>query len=365
MDERDEPPPEEPVLTPVLATVAINDILPLDLLLDAQSKEDCNHIIADGNQETKSSNNQQKLEVSTEIALHEVTTIRQSELLGHQISASLDTVVVEYGGTSGSDLDSTSDLEFSSDDEDCEHATTEDFIRKVINCRISPNKNGIDTCDLGAGDMDTPDAHQSSHTKIASLPLKPTETTFVIFENEYFQVKRSPLAGWGAFAVRELKEGDQILVEKPLFTATNLTLFDGFASLTKPLRDVAYSLHANSNFKEGHPVELLIWKTNAFSTPNPLSGNYDNAGLFPIASRFNHACEPINSVKWHYSDINDILEMTVQAESVQAGQELTISYDALSPVALYDRYGFQCSCGGCQGVSDQELAEREEYQWYI
>jgi hypothetical protein len=104
--------------------------------------------------------------------------------------------------------------------------------------------------------------------------------------------------------------------------------------------------------------------TTSFSTANPSTYNYDEAGLFPIASRFNHACEPINSVKWHYSYIDDTLEMTVQAKSVKVGQELTISYDALSPMALYNRYGFQCSCGGCRGVSDQELAEREEYQWW-
>jgi hypothetical protein len=105
--------------------------------------------------------------------------------------------------------------------------------------------------------MDAPD------TEPASLPLTPTETTDIIFENEYFRVKRSQLAGWGAFAVRELKEGDQILVEKPLFTASDLTLFDEFTNLSKPLRDIAYSLHANNNLKAGLPAELLIWKTNA------------------------------------------------------------------------------------------------------
>lgn len=112
--------------------------------------------------------------------------------------------------------------------------------------------------------MEAFDALKHTYMAPASLPLIPTETTEVIFENEYFQVKRSQLAGWGAFAVRELKEGDKILVEKPLFIATDLTLFDEFDNLSKPLRDVAYSLYANSNLKIGHhPVELLIWKTNA------------------------------------------------------------------------------------------------------
>jgi hypothetical protein len=53
MDERDGPPPEELVLTPVSASAAINSIPPLDLLLDAQPKEGYNHIASDDNQQTK------------------------------------------------------------------------------------------------------------------------------------------------------------------------------------------------------------------------------------------------------------------------------------------------------------------------
>ncbi|EKJ71318.1 hypothetical protein NXS19_001737 [Fusarium pseudograminearum] len=363
MDEKDGPPPEEPVHTPVSATVPITNTSTNGLLLDAQSDKNRDRVVTGNNQETKCTNNHQKSKPVTALVSNETFVARQSESPETRLSGSLDSVVIEYGGTSGSDLDSTSDLEFSSDDEDCEHETTEDFLPKATNYCDPLNKNGIDTCDLGAGDMNTPDADEYVHTKVASLPLKPTEAT-VIFENEYFQVKRSDLAGWGAFAVRELKEGDQILLEKPLFTATNLTLFDGFASLSKPLQDVAYSLHANDNFHAAYPVEVLIWKTNAFSTANPSKGRcYDEAGLFPIASRFNHACEPMNSVKWHYSHADGNLKMTIQAKSIEAGKELTITYDTLSPIALYDRYGFQCSCGGCPGLSDWELKEREECQW--
>lgn len=71
----------------------------------------------------------------------------------------------------------------------------------------------------------------------------------------------------------------------------------------------------------------------------------------------------MNSVKWHYNHADGNLKMTIQAKSIEAGKELTITYDTLSPMALYDRYGFQCSCGGCPGLSDWELKEREECQW--
>jgi hypothetical protein len=71
----------------------------------------------------------------------------------------------------------------------------------------------------------------------------------------------------------------------------------------------------------------------------------------------------MQTVDWHYNDDDQTLEMVVQAEVVKVGEELTISYDSLSPLGLYDRYGFKCSCGGCPGLSDEELAEREKSQW--
>jgi hypothetical protein len=63
----------------------------------------------------------------TLLASHEALVSQQSELLETQLSTSLDAVAIEYGGTSGSDLDSTSDLEFSSEDEGCEHETTDKY----------------------------------------------------------------------------------------------------------------------------------------------------------------------------------------------------------------------------------------------
>lgn len=96
----------------------------------------------------------------------------------------------------------------------------------------------------------------------APLPLTPLPTIDIIFENEHFAVKRSKIAGWGAFAVRELKRGDRILVEKPLFTANNTTLFKDFDKLSQPLREIALGLHASSSCKPGTPKIKAIWTTN-------------------------------------------------------------------------------------------------------
>lgn len=80
------------------------------------------------------------------------------------------------------------------------------------------------------------------------------------------------------------------------------------------------------------------------------------AGLFPIAARFNHACYPVNNVDYRFDHEDNVLTMMVR-EDIAAGQELKISYGKkLSPELLYSCYGFRCSCGGCKGLNDEELA---------
>jgi hypothetical protein len=52
-----------------------------------------------------------------------------------------------------------------------------------------------------------------------------------IWGNEYFVVKKSPLGGLGAFAAKDLKEGDIILVEKPLVRTDRPGLYSAVQSL--------------------------------------------------------------------------------------------------------------------------------------
>ncbi|KAF9770692.1 hypothetical protein IL306_011707 [Fusarium sp. DS 682] len=187
----------------------------------------------------------------------------------------------------------------------------------------------------------------------ASLPLIPSPTTEVLFKNEYFIVKRSLIAGWGAFAAKELKFKDKILVERPLFTANNVTLYAEFDNLDRELQKIALSLHANSYCKFQNIK--AVWTTNCFST-----GEHDEAGIFPIASRFNHSCHPSQNVEYHFNNIEEVLEMTVKADVIKEGEELTISYGVgLTPSELFYRYGFKCQCGGCPGWTEED----EKFMW--
>lgn len=83
-----------------------------------------------------------------------------------------------------------------------------------------------------------------------------------MFHNEYFTISRTENAGWGAFAAKDLKYGDKILFEKPLFVADWRTLYKEFEKLDLSQQRIAMSLHANELCKSGTPRLQAIWTTN-------------------------------------------------------------------------------------------------------
>lgn len=216
-----------------------------------------------------------------------------------------------------------------------------------------------------------------------------------LFENEYFKVTGSETAGLGAVAKQPLKYGDVILREKPLLVSDGQDVFAEFAKLTLYQKNIALSLHANEKLKPGTPKIYAIWTTNryvsTFQVPlsKPaistfkLGGNHGQygtsinmyclalnirivsyktsfaitdtkAGLFPVASRFNHACHPSHSVEFRFNDSTGCLILSVRAGSIAAGKELTVSYGiGRTPEVLYQWYGFRCCCGTCKGLSEE------------
>lgn len=200
------------------------------------------------------------------------------------------------------------------------------------------------------------------------LTFKPLEDSSSLFNNTFFAITPSPISGWGAFALRDLHKGECILAETPLFTATPSSLFKEFAKLTSGDRGVVWSLAENKLCKPGTPRLQSIWNANwlvsmslTWSVIDFFSfsiGRSLKAGLFPIASRFNHACHPSDTITYTYNTTTKTLELFVQAEMIPAGQELTISYGfKRTPLELFCRYGFRCGCGACEGVEDDELLE--------
>ncbi|KAL5095574.1 hypothetical protein Trisim1_000344 [Trichoderma cf. simile WF8] len=250
--------------------------------------------------------------------------------------------VPEEEESTSSLLDTQSD-ELSSDDATCEYS---DNMSETLEMEANDTcETQVDTDNTDV-DLEIPKAINATLVPPAILKTSPEPT----YSNEYFEIAKSNVAGWGAFATRDLTKGDVILREIPLFVAETDKVFHEFYKLDGDAKKVALSLHSHRLIKGGTPQILAVWQTNCFAVAHYVSG------LFPIAARFNHACDPINNVEYEFDHENGVLTMMVR-EDVAAGTELKISYGKnLSPQDLYMCYGFRCSCGGCRGLSDREVA---------
>ncbi|KAJ0329855.1 hypothetical protein COL5a_003680 [Colletotrichum fioriniae] len=173
-----------------------------------------------------------------------------------------------------------------------------------------------------------------------------TKERLSIFSNEFFEVRRSATAGWGAFASKKLYQGDQILVEKALYHAIYADVTTSVESLPEKERLIANDMFGHKG-REGETHEEAVWNTNAFAAYVPSkSGNKRNMpGLFAIAGRFNHSCLP--KIDYKYRASHESLVFTVRDWVIEEGEELTISYGQ-DPSVLYYKYGFICECGHCR-----------------
>ncbi|GJD04887.1 hypothetical protein ColKHC_13712 [Colletotrichum higginsianum] len=192
-----------------------------------------------------------------------------------------------------------------------------------------------------------------------------TKERSVIFANEFFEIRRSLDTGWGAFALKELHEGDQILVEKALYYSIHENVEKSVRGLSEKERAIANDMYAYYS-RDGETLEEAIWSTNSWvvlvvlmasETPKLIRHlddiskhrpgfTQDVAGLFPVAGRFNHSCSP--KISYRFRPEHGALVFTVSDWIIRTGDELTISYGKEPPV-LYYKYGFSCECGYCAG----------------
>ncbi|KAI1465413.1 uncharacterized protein F4812DRAFT_438619 [Daldinia caldariorum] len=166
------------------------------------------------------------------------------------------------------------------------------------------------------------------------------------YANQYFEIKKSRLGGYGAFAKTDLKCGQLILAEQPALKANPITLYQDIAELAPELRAAFYRMHGHKRSPE-HDKRQAIFLTNAFVVR-------ESSIVYFIAARFNHACGQVRSVNYHTTPNNNIMEFRM-AKDVSAGTELTISYGPLPPANLYLMWGFRCACGGCKPLTDAQV----------
>ncbi|KAJ4862429.1 SET domain-containing protein [Trichoderma breve] len=262
---------------------------------------------------------------------HKSLSVDLSWLLDGRRDAAECEVAEEEESTS-SISDTKSDI-LSSGDATCEFSDT---------MSETPEMEPNDTCEIPVDtdntdvDLEIPKAIKAALIPPAIIKTSPEP----MYGNEYFEIAKSSVAGWGAFATRDLTKGGVILREIPLFVAETDKVFHEFYKLDESAKKVALSLHSHRLIKGGTPQILAVWQTNCFAVAHRVSG------LFPIAARFNHACDPINNVEYEFDHDNGVLTMMVR-EDVAAGTELKISYGKnLSP---QDFNGFVRSLRGDMG----------------
>ncbi|KAK3329504.1 hypothetical protein B0H66DRAFT_27846 [Apodospora peruviana] len=163
---------------------------------------------------------------------------------------------------------------------------------------------------------------------------------------EYFEIRESKLGGLGAFAVKDLKKGDLILVEKPVLKTTNFNLIRDFYNLDDDAKKVYLSLQPRTTDGSVNTIES-IKRANAFEIP-------DGVAIFGIAARFNHACTPARNVKYCWDKRRQVITLMICEDLVPAGTELLLTYGG-SPASLYRTFGFVCTCGGCMTLTDWDI----------
>ncbi|OTB19497.1 hypothetical protein K445DRAFT_8530 [Daldinia sp. EC12] len=165
------------------------------------------------------------------------------------------------------------------------------------------------------------------------------------YVNQYIEVRKSRLGGYGVFAKIDLKCGQLILAEQPALKANPVTLYQDIAQLAPDLQATFYRMHGHKRSPE-HDKRQAIFLTNAFAVK-------ESSFVYFVAAKFNHACGQMRSVKYTITE-NNIIELRM-AKDVPAGTELTISYGPVSPGNLYTLWGFRCVCGGCKPLTDAQV----------
>ncbi|OCH86600.1 SET domain-containing protein [Obba rivulosa] len=185
--------------------------------------------------------------------------------------------------------------------------------------------------------------------------------------------------GKGVIATRDIRQGEIILREKPLFvvpssitSSPGALLLDLLSGLTDKQEASYYDL-SYVNLPQGlHPgtraydeaLTLAIFQTNAVSAGQ-------NVGIFPRMARLNHGCSSAFNAVYTWREREGAIVVHA-LKPIKEGEELLTTYtDTKRPrdarrQFLQQHYGFHCGCAVCSlptdlsEVSDKRLSAISE-----
>jgi hypothetical protein len=224
----------------------------------------------------------------------------------------------------------------------------------------------------------------------ASAPVATQAKTTLAPKSALYSIKPAQNKGLGVFATQGIQRGTRITCERPLLTAPRepgtidpLTIYEAFEVLS-PSNQKTYLALSASPIQTNHALACIdedvpddirqhvaqigsIFESNAFNI-----GDEDEetgivqAGIFPLAARFNHDCKPNVAQTWN-ENLNCLTLHAIR--HIDEGEELCDSYVPLcQPSAARKEelraYGFECECSVC-GTSQEAVRKSDEQRSMI
>ncbi|KAJ7134348.1 hypothetical protein C8R44DRAFT_770273 [Mycena epipterygia] len=197
-----------------------------------------------------------------------------------------------------------------------------------------------------------------------------------------FVVADLPGKGKGLVAIRDIKQGELVIQEFPLFTVPKSVSESPTALISRLLHNVApadrdaFLNLSYVHFPEGldpdtHPdeVALAIFQTNAVAAG-------DGVGIFPRMARLNHGCSSAFNVVYSWRQREQALFVHA-LKNISRGQELLTTYTDTKRTRrerrefLSQQYGFECTCAVCSldgaasKASDERLTAISHYYGHL
>ena len=176
-----------------------------------------------------------------------------------------------------------------------------------------------------------------------------------------FEVVPIPGKGHGCRATRDIRRGERLIAESPLFEQGpgQPPLNTAVERLSAADRKRFFSLTQNELRFGVIPSARGIFATNAHPCHE---FNLLHRGIFPTIARFNHACDSNACYRWN----SKLHQLTVHAaKAIPKGSEVTVCYSFDGMLRsqrqrhLSELFGFACGCAKCR-LTGEELRVSDE-----
>ncbi|KAE9407402.1 SET domain-containing protein, partial [Gymnopus androsaceus JB14] len=185
-----------------------------------------------------------------------------------------------------------------------------------------------------------------------------------------FSVQDLPGRGKGVIALRDIKRGELVIRESPLFILPLQVTSSPTALISHHLQQLTsyqYSQFYNLSYVNFHshldPTQNLLELALAIFQTNAVAAG-ERVGIFPRMARLNHGCSSAFNVVYTWREREGVLVVHA-LQDIKKGQELLTTYTDTKRsrdqrrAYLEHQYSFHCSCDVCS-LPDQQSLESDQ-----